>query len=63
MGEAGHRGVEGGELDRHRDPDLGLHLLHHLGGAGLDRGCVLGRVGGELIDVELQGVGARLLHR
>ena len=60
-GEVGERGVVRGELHRHRDADGLADRLHHLDGPQLHLRARLLRVGAEGEDVELEGVGPRVL--
>ena len=57
------RGEERGELDRDRDLQLVLQILNHLPQAVLDGGGGLIRIGDDLVHVELDRIGARLLDQ
>ena len=57
------RRVERRQLDRERDLDPRAHRLHQLDVARLDRRGVVRGIGGDLVEVQLERVGARLLDQ
>ena len=57
-GQVAEGGVEGAELDRQRDLELVTHRAHQGGAACLDLTARQAEVGGDEVDVELEGVGA-----
>ena len=64
--ELGHklseRRIKGRQFHRHRDTDDPHHFAHHLDGLALDRLRTQGQVEGHPVQIELQGVGAGMLH-
>ena len=60
-GEVRERGEEGRELHGDRDLQRRFHRAHDVERAALDRGAFLGRIGGKVVDVQLERVGAGLL--
>ena len=61
--EVGERGEERRELDRDGDAQPPLHLAHDLDHPPLDLGPARRGVAGRVVEVQLQGVGAGLLHQ